>query len=83
MIETILGIAATVAFALYAIPQTWAVLRAPRLQGYSLAGWIALAAATTAVLVQLVLAHAWITVVAQVLNTASVYYVLQAIWRKS
>lgn len=82
MIEPLLGIVATVAFTLYAIPQTWAIYRTPKLQGYSMTAWIALAVAVTAVLAQLVLSQAWLTASAQTLNAASIYYALVAIWRK-
>ncbi len=83
MIDTILGIIAVAGFGFYAIPQTIAVHRATRLQGYSLTAWVALAAAVTGVLVQLVLSGVWVMAGAQCLNTASVYYNLWAIWRKS
>jgi hypothetical protein len=83
MITTILGIVSAVGIIAWGIPQMIKVYRAPRLQGFSLWGWVALSAAVTAILIQLVMAGVWIMAGAQAINTAAVYYNLWAIWRKS
>lgn len=82
MTENLLGFVAAVAFAIYAFPQMWTVFRTPRLRGYNLVSWFFLSIASTALLIQLTLTRAWLPVVAQVVNTASVYYIMTAVWRK-
>jgi uncharacterized protein with PQ loop repeat len=83
MITTVLGLAAAAGVAIWAVPQMIKVYRTPRLQGFSFWGWVALATAVTAIMIQLVLAGVWIMAGAQALNTLAVYYNLWAIWRKS
>ena len=83
MITTILGLIAGAGVVIWAVPQMIKVYRTPRLQGFSFWGWVALAAALTAILLQLVIAGVWIMAGAQAINTVAVYYNLWAIWRKS
>lgn len=83
MITTILGLIAAAGIMIYAVPQMIKVYRTPRLQGFSLWRWVALAGAVTAILIQLVMAGVWIMAGAQAVNTVAIYYNLWAIWRKS
>lgn len=83
MIPTILGLVSAIGVSVWAVPQIIKVYRAPRLQGFSLWGWVALSVAVTAILIQLLMSGAWIMASAQALNTLAVYYNLWAIWRKS
>ena len=60
MITTILGLITAAGIVIWAGPQMLKIYRTPRLQGFSLWGWVALAAAVTAILIQLVMAGVWI-----------------------
>jgi hypothetical protein len=82
-ISVLLGFIAAGAFVISGIPLAWAVFRAPRLEGFSKVGWLALAVAVTAILIQLVSAEvSTVIIAAQTSNTAVVYFVTANAWRK-
>lgn len=83
MIETILGLIASIGFIGYSLPQIWAVTKADRLQGYSRTAWTLLMAAILAIQVQLFISHLWLATVAQAFNTVAAGYTYIQVWRKS
>ena len=82
-LSTVLGFVAAGAFVVSGIPLAWAVFRSPRLEGFSKVGWLALAVAVTAILIQLLYVEvSMVVTVAQVFNVAVVYFVTVSVWRK-
>lgn len=82
VIETILGLLASVGFIGYSLPQIVAVYRAPRLAGYSRLAWTLLMVAILAIQVQLVVSALWLAAVAQAFNTVAAGYTYVQVWRK-